>query len=201
MISTQVRTEVDENVKDLMEGQGTLEDALLDKLKAKACVGIKFRAVRNLTHWLISTQANTEADEERADALEDRLTELTDANEKRATELESAAEARANELTERIASEATARGEALSELQTSISAVKDELTDKIDDETSSRNQALDAVRNAAVGSQKAATEAQAGVDSLRKDLDAKVKAVEAKIPKAAAPAAPAADAPESSPGD
>ena len=40
-----VRTEVDENVKDLMEGQGTLEDALLEKLKAKACVGIKFRAV------------------------------------------------------------------------------------------------------------------------------------------------------------
>ena len=29
-----VRTEVDENVKDLMEGQGTLEDALLEKLKA-----------------------------------------------------------------------------------------------------------------------------------------------------------------------
>ena len=29
-----VRTEVDENIKDLMEGQGTLEDALLEKLKA-----------------------------------------------------------------------------------------------------------------------------------------------------------------------
>ena len=29
-----VKTEVDENIKDLMEGQGTLEDALLEKLKA-----------------------------------------------------------------------------------------------------------------------------------------------------------------------
>ena len=55
------------------------------------------------------------------------------------------------------------------------------------------------MRNAATSSQKAAAEAQAGVDSLRKEM----KDVEAKIPKAApaAPAAPAADAPESSPGD
>ena len=107
----------------------------------------------------------------------------------------------------------TARGEALSELastvdgvKTSISEVKDELTDKIDDETSNRNQTLDAVRNAAQSSQKAAAEAtqsaakaQSDVDALRKE----VKDVEAKIPKAApaALAAPAADAPESSPGD
>ena len=76
---------------------------------------------------------------------------------------------------DRIASEVTARGEALAELssavdgvKTSISEVKDELTDKIDDETSNRNQTLDAVRNAAQSSQKAAAEAQAGVDSLRK---------------------------------
>ena len=101
-----VRSEVDDNIKDLMEGQGTLEDALLDKLKA-----------------------NTEADEKRQEELEERIEKAVDgieeASEKRATELEAANEARANELTqERIAAEVTARGEALAELSSAVDGVK-----------------------------------------------------------------------------
>ena len=48
-------------------------------------------AARNLTHWLISTQANTEADEKRQEELEERI-------EKAVDELEVASEKRANEL-------------------------------------------------------------------------------------------------------
>ena len=82
--------------------------------------------------------------------------------------------------------------------------MKDELTDKIDDETSNRNQTLDAVRNAAQSSAEGGRGGRRAPPRLRRTWIrySQGEGRRGEDPQGGGgPAAPAADAPESSPGD
>ena len=118
---TRSAPEVDDNIKDLMEGQGTS--------RMRCSISLKANVESNFGRLTPSTRRREEAT--RIGGTQDRKGRCGRKEARRSArkglkscKWDRGGQREANELTERIAAEVTARGEALSELASTVDGVK-----------------------------------------------------------------------------